>query len=134
MALQTETDKENSSMEPERIRQTVLGYIEAWYRGEAELGEKSLHPDLAKRIVRLNPETGEKKLEGMSAAALANRWRSGDGKKTPQENQLKEITVLDIHGRMASAELEAAAWVDYIHLAKINDEWVIINILWELKS
>jgi hypothetical protein len=56
------------SAEIEIIKQTVLGYIEAWVKGEPERGEKSLHPELAKRIVRVNPETGKDKLEGMSAA------------------------------------------------------------------
>ncbi len=123
----------NVTADIERIRQTVLGYIEAWYRGEPERGEKSLHPELAKRIVRINPETGKDRLEGMSASTLAERWRSGDGRDTPLERQLKEITVLDVSGRMASVKLEAAGWVDYLHLAKFDGEWVIVNILWEIK-
>jgi Putative lumazine-binding len=133
MAQQTETGKETLTADIESIKQTVLDYIEAWYKGEPERGEKSLHPELAKRIVRVNPETGKDKLEGMSAETLVERWRSGDG-KSPKGNQLKKVTVLDVHGRMASVKLEAAGWVDYMHLAKFNDEWVIINILWELKS
>ncbi len=34
------------------IRQTVLDYIESWYDGDAARMERSVHPDLAKRIVR----------------------------------------------------------------------------------
>ncbi len=44
---------------------------------------------------------------------------------------MKEVTVLEVHGRMASVKLEAAAWIDYMHLAKFNGRWVIVNILWE---
>jgi hypothetical protein len=25
----------------------------------------------------------------------------------------------------------AATWVDYMHLAKVNGQWVIMNVLWE---
>jgi hypothetical protein len=24
-------------------------------------------------------------------------------------------------------------WVDYMHIAKFNGKWVIVNVLWELK-
>ena len=125
--------KDSLSTEVDIIKQTVLGYIEAWYKGEPERGEKSLHPELAKRIARLNPKTGQNNLEQMSASTLAKRWRSGDGKSTPEEHQRKEVTILDVYGNMASVKLEASAWVDYMHLAKFNGEWVIVNILWELK-
>ena len=130
MTQKTKLDKDNLTVDNE-IKQTVLNYIEAWYRGEPERGEKSLHPELAKRIVRVDQETWKDRLEMMSASRLAER--SGDGKQTPKENQRKDITILDIHGNMASVKLETNAWVDYMHLAKFNNEWIIINILWELK-
>ena len=60
-----------------------MNYIEAWYQGDPERGIKSLHPDLAKRIVRTHPESGQDTLENMSAATLAERWRSGQGQATP---------------------------------------------------
>jgi hypothetical protein len=27
----------------------------------------------------------------------------------------------------------AADWINYLHLAKFNGRWVIVNVLWELK-
>ncbi len=133
MTVQTESKTKASSTEIEVIRQTVLNYIEAWYQQEPERGAKSLHPELAKRIVRTQTDSQSDTLENMSAARLTERWGSGDGQATPKENQKKEIKILDIHNRMASVKLEAAAWVDYMHLAKFNGQWVIVNILWELK-
>jgi hypothetical protein len=134
MTVNTEPDQGISPAELEAIRQTVLNYLEAWYRGEPERGAQSLHPDLAKRIVRTHPESGQDTLENMSAARLTERWGSGEGKATLPENQKKEVTVLDVHGRMASVKLEAATWVDYMHLSKVNDRWVIVNVLWEVKK
>ena len=134
MTAKTGSDKGTSSAEVEAIKQTVMNYLEAWYQGEPERGVGSLHPDLAKRIVRTDPESGQDILENMSAARLTERWRSGEGKATPRENQKKEVTVLDVYGGMASVKLETAAWVDYMHLAKVNDQWVIVNVLWERKK
>ena len=34
------------------IRAAALDYLEGWYAGDAARMERSLHPDLAKRIVR----------------------------------------------------------------------------------
>jgi len=132
MTMQKKPDEDNLKADAE-IKQAVLNYIEAWYRGEPERGNRSLHPELAKRIVKVDPDTGENRLEMMSASTLYERWQSGDGKKTPKELQLKDVTILNKYGDMASVKLETGAWVDYMHLAKFNNEWVIINILWELK-
>ena len=134
MTIKKGPNKDASSPELEAIKQTVLNYLEAWYQGEPRRGVGSLHPDLAKRIVLTHPESGKDTLDNMSAARLAERWGSGDGKATPPEDQKKEVTVLDVHGGMASVKLEAAAWIDYMHLAKVNGRWVIVNILWERKS
>jgi hypothetical protein len=134
MTVKTRSDQGTSSPEEKAIKQTVLNYLEAWYRGEPERGVGSLHPDLAKRIVRTDPESGRDILENMSAGRLAERWRSGDGKATPREDQKKEVTVLDVCGGMASVKLEAAAWVDYMHLSKVDGRWVIVNVLWERKK
>ena len=120
--------------EKELVQQAVLDYIDAWYEQDAEKGERRLHPDLVKRIMRTDPDTGGNFLELMSAEKLAGRWRSGDGKKTPKEDQRKDVTILDMYGKMACVKLETATWVDYMQLAKYDENWLIVNILWELKS
>jgi hypothetical protein len=127
------TKQETSTANVEAIRQAALDYIEAWYEGDASRGEKCLHPDLAKRMARVDPETGKSALVPLSATKLKEAWASGNGTKTPEGKRLKEITILDVFGDMASVKLVAADWVDYMHLAKFNGEWVIVNVLWDLK-
>jgi hypothetical protein len=116
-----------------KIRQTALDYCESWYAGDAERMEKCLHPELAKRIVRTDPETGRSKLDQMSAMRLVQSTRKGYGTRTPQEMQLKNIDILDIFGNAASVKAEMSGWIDYMHIAKSNGEWVIVNVLWERK-
>lgn len=115
------------------ITQTALDYIEGWYDANPERMERALHPDLAKRIVRTNPQTGQQMLGQMSAMGLVMGVRGGGGKNTPKERQMKDVTVLDVFGNAASAKIVASDWVDYLHLAKWNGRWVIVNVLWELK-
>jgi hypothetical protein len=123
---------QSSDADREAIRQAALDYIEGWYEGNAERMERALHPDLAKRIVRTNPQ-GQSQLGQMNAMGLVQGTRRGGGKETPKERQQKDITVLDVFGNAASAKIVASDWVDYLHLAKFNGRWVIVNVLWELK-
>ena len=114
------------------IKQAALDYIEGWYEGNAERMERALHPDLAKRIVRTDKE-GRSSLGQMSAMSLVQGTRRGGGKQTPKERQQKDVTILDVFENAASAKVVASDWVDYLHLAKFNGRWVIVNVLWELK-
>ena len=114
------------------IKQTALDYIEGWYEGDAERMERALHPELAKRIVRSNPQ-GQSRLDQMSAMSLVMGTRRGGGKQTPKEKQQKDVTVLDVFENAASAKIVASDWVDYLQLARWNGRWVIVNVLWELK-
>lgn len=114
------------------ITAAALDYIEGWYEGNPERMERALHPDLAKRIVHTNAE-GRSSLGQMSAMSLVQGVKRGGGKDTPKEKQQKDVTILDVYGNTASVKLIASDWIDYLHIAKSNGRWVIVNVLWELK-
>jgi hypothetical protein len=122
---QTDADRE-------AIKRTALNYAEGWYEGNAEKMESALSPDLAKRIVRNNPQ-GQSNLGQMTALALVQGTRGGFGKQTPKEEQQKDVTILDAMSNSAAVKLEMRDWVDYMHIGKMNGKWVIINVLWEMK-
>jgi hypothetical protein len=115
------------------IRQTALDYIEGWYEGNAERMERALHPELAKRIVRTDSKSGRSRLDQMSALSLVQATRARASQATPKEQQQKEVTILDLFENAASVKIVANDWIDYLHLARFNGRWVIINVLWELK-
>ena len=115
------------------IKQTALDYIEGWYEGNAERMEKALHPELAKRMVETNPANSRSRLNQMSAMSLVQGTRNGFGKNTPKDKQQKDVTILDVYENAASVKVVATDWIDYLHVAKFNGKWVIVNVLWELK-
>jgi hypothetical protein len=115
------------------IRQTALDYVEGWYEGNAERMERALHPDLAKRIVSKDSKTGKDRLDSMSAETLVKYTREGGGTKNPKESQQKDVKILDVYENMASVRVTFARWVDFVHLAKFDGRWVIVNVLWEYK-
>jgi hypothetical protein len=120
-----------SASDSSAIRQTALDYIEGYYDGDGARMERALHPELAKRIVRTN-EQGRSQLGQMSAMTLVVGTRAGGGKDTPVAERRKDVTIFDIYRNAASAKVDASGWVDYLHLAKWNGRWVIVNVLWEL--
>ena len=122
-----------SNAEATAIRQTALDYIEGWYEGNADRMERALHPELAKRIVRTNPQNKQSRLDQMSAMSLVQGTRRGGGRNTPKERQHKDVTILDVYENAASVKIMASDWIDYLHMAKFNGRWVIVNVLWELK-
>jgi hypothetical protein len=115
------------------IEKTALDYIEGWYEGNPERMERSLHPELAKRIVRQDAKSGRSRLDQMSAMTLVQGTRTGYGKKTPPDKQQKDVTILDLYENSASVKVVASEWIDYLHVARYNGRWVIVNVLWELK-
>ena len=114
------------------IKRTALNYAEGWYEGNADKMESALSPDLAKRIAQTNAQ-GQSSLGQMTAMRLVQATRGGSGKSTPAAEQQKDVTILDVLGGAATVKLEMRDWVDYMHIAKMNGKWVIVNVLWEYK-
>lgn len=115
------------------ITQAALDYIQGYYTGDAERMERALHPDLAKRIVRTNPANQRSALEQMSAMTLVQITRMMANRPVPEDQRRDEVKILDIFGSVASVRVDAAAWIDYLHVAKWNGEWKIVNVLWEMR-
>ncbi len=114
------------------IRATALDYVEGYYEGNADRMERALHPHLAKRIARTDAN-GRTRVDQMSAMELVQIIRLGTGKNIPKDKQIKNVTILDVFGNTASVKAEMLEWVDYMHIAKVNGQWKIINVLWEMK-
>lgn len=122
---QTDADREG-------VKRAALDYAESFYEGNGEKMEAALSPDLAKRIANTNAQ-GRSSLGQMSALTLVQIIRTGSGKNTPKDEQIKNVTILDMMTNSATVKLEMRDWVDYMHIAKMNGKWVIVNVLWENK-
>jgi hypothetical protein len=127
-AVQAQTSADSAA-----IRAAALDYVEGWYTGDAARMERALHPELAKRIVNTNPQNGRNSLGQQSAMTLVQSTRNGGGKDTPSEQMQKDVAILDIYQNTASVRATMSGWIDYMHMARWNGRWVIVNVLWELK-
>ena len=112
------------------IRATALDYIDGWYAADGARMERALHPELAKRNVFSDP-SGRSRLIQMSAMTLVQGTRNGGGATIPAAQRVDSVKILDIYGGAASVRVRAATWIDYMHMAKFNGQWRILNVLWE---
>ncbi|MHB1329910.1 MAG: nuclear transport factor 2 family protein [Gemmatimonadales bacterium] len=105
----------------------VRDYLVAWYDGDAALMEQVLHPELAKRNVGTDA-AGRSRFGQMGAMAMVRATRGRT--RQPADQRLLEVTLLDLQGGTASAKVVSWDFIDYVHLAKVDGRWMIINDLW----
>lgn len=133
IALLFSLDEASIGEEKAAIRQAALDYIEGWYEGDAERMERALHPDLSKKGVQILPKTGRTVFSFASASMMVEYTKAGLG-KNPEKKQKVEVAILDVFKNTASVKTVSPDFVDYIHLAKYNGEWKIVNVLWEMNK
>ena len=121
-----------SAADSAAIRETAMDYMMGWYTGDPERMGRALHPELAKRIVNTD-SAGASHLSNMGAERLIEGTRRGFGKETPADQRQADPVILDIFGNTASVRATMRNWVDYMHMARWNGRWVIVNVLWEMK-
>lgn len=122
-----------SASDSAAIRATALHYIEGWFAGEPDRMSRALHPELVKRIVVTDDVTGRDWIDGMGTTKLVEGTRRGFGEEVPEEERRTDVTILDVTGKAASVKVDAGPWVDYMHLVRVNGEWKILNVLWEMR-
>jgi putative lumazine-binding protein len=116
----------------EAVRQAALDYVEGVYNVDPSRIERSVHPKLAKLGFSRPPDeenyrpasttTFERLIE------IANSYNK-EGKLS--KDAPKEITILDVLDQIATVKLVAEWGIDYMHLAKIDGKWLIVNVLWQ---
>jgi len=117
----------------QKIKTAAMDYIEGWYEADEARMKRALHPDLAKRKVFIDPETGESKLRNLTTDQMLKYTKAGGSKDTLIEQRNIEIKILDILKNTASVKIVSVKFTDYVHMIKWKGEWVIINVVWENK-
>lgn len=114
--------------EVKAIEAVAYDYVDGQLEGDPARVARALHPDLAKRAVTTDPDE-KLALRRMSKAELVQLTREG-ALKTPRDQWSRTVRVLDIAGNAAVARVETPWFVDYFHLGRFGDRWVIVNALW----
>jgi len=120
----------DQSQDKEAITKAALDYIEGWFEGSAERMDRALHPQLAKRMVVLNPQGGPEKFIHLTKDQMVEATGKGGGKAVAPDKRAIRVTILDIYRGIASVRVDSVAYIDYLHLAKSEGGWKIVNVLW----
>jgi hypothetical protein len=105
------------------IEATVRDYFEGWYDADVDRMRRALHPALAKRTLR------EGDVRSVTRDRMVELTGAGEGRPDGSDRTL-EISVLDVHGDIATAVVRSAVYREYVHLVRTDDGWRIVNALW----
>jgi len=114
------------------IEATCFDYVDGQLEGDPARVARSLHPDLAKRMVLGETPDERLGLRRMSREELVSLTRQG-ALKTPREQWDRSCRVLDVTDTAASVRLETPWFVDYFHMGRFGERWIIVNALWYSK-
>lgn len=112
------------------IRMAALDYAEGWYEGDALRMERCLHPNLAKRRLKADPETGETTLEHFSKEDMVRFTREGGGADVPRDSLRYEVSIMEVMQEVTMVRCQTARYVDFLQLARSNGRWLIVNVLY----
>lgn len=111
------------------VREAVLDYVEGIYEVEPSRIERSVHPELAKRgYGRRDGVYCEIPMSYERLVKLAANYNT-DG-EIPADAP-KEVVIYEVLDKTASVKLIADWGIDYMHLAKYDGKWKIVNVLWQ---
>ncbi|MEM9000267.1 MAG: nuclear transport factor 2 family protein [Bacteroidota bacterium] len=118
-----------------QIKQVVLDYIESQHHVKPEQFERAVHPRMVKRTFWTDKSTQKEYLRETftDAMILLAESYNQNGDKFPEKPK-KEVILLDVTSKMASAKLIADEWIDYLHIIKLNEKWQIVNVLWQFND
>jgi hypothetical protein len=120
-----------SDKEREAVKQAVLDYVEGVYEVKPERIERSVHPDLAKRGFFIKKGESVYSPHVMTYQELVDLAKNYNKNGRVPKDAPKEIVIFDVSDQTATIKLTAVWGIDYMHLAKYDGKWKIINVLWQ---
>jgi hypothetical protein len=122
-----------SSKDQEGIENAALDYMEGALSGDAVRVERAVHSELTKVTFMKLPKTETVVLRKAGSSRLIELVRAGAVTTEPAEWNVK-VTIQDAREGLASVVVTSSKFYDCLQIAKIGDQWKIINVLWEPMS
>lgn len=118
------TAKSQTTNDSTQIKQAALDYIEGWFYKDASRIDKACHFEFVKRSILTR--------DSVDFLATINKSRMDyiTLHHRNREYQLKtEVSILDAMPTIASVKVIFNECIEYLHIAKLNDKWKIVNNL-----
>jgi hypothetical protein len=131
IALPLQAAQSGAAADRAAVQQAALDYVEGIYTSDVARIERSVHPQLTKRgFWRESPTLPWGPQSTMTydqLVALTKTWNA----KKDRDTTIKKVDIYEVLDQTASAKITAMWGVDYLHLAKYDGRWKIINIVWQ---
>lgn len=111
------------------VERACLDYVEGVYEMKPDLIKRGVHPDL-KKFGYARTKDGYRSIPMTfdQLVNLAGTWNK-DGRAGADAP--KKVEIFDVLDKTASAKLTAHWGIDYFHLVKEDDQWLIYQVLWQ---
>lgn len=117
-----------SAADREAVRQAVLDYVEGVYNVDPTRIERSVHPRMAKLGFFRGPDDADyRDGSAMTFERLKDVARNFNREGRVPQDAPKQIDIYEVLDKTASVKLTAHWGVDYMHLAKLDGRWMIIE-------
>jgi hypothetical protein len=117
------------------ITAVIRDYVEGWFTADAERMRRALHPELVKRSIWHDLQSDTWKVEHiLTAETMVGFTQKGGGSAHQKFEKAYEIEVLDVFRHIATVKASSYPYMDYLHLAKIDGRWWIVNCLYEVRQ
>jgi putative lumazine-binding protein len=124
--------QQQTNADREAVRQAVLDYVEGIYNVEPARIERSVSPNLAKMgFYRPPADSAYRPGRAMTFQQLVEISKNFNKDGKLSKDAPKDIVIYDVLDQTATVKLTADWGTDYMHLAKIDGKWMIVNVLWQ---
>ena len=125
------TTTAQTAADKDAVRQAALDYVEGVYQVDPSRIERSVHKNLTKRGFWREPAEAAYRPESVMTFDQLMKLTAAWNKDGKRDTSIKQVEVLDVLDQTASAKIVAMWGIDYMHLAKYDGRWQIINIVWQ---
>ena len=109
-----------------------MDYINAFYNTEPIRLEKCVYPEVVRRgYYWKGLDSSYSDLRVMTYAQMIQFAKDWNKSQWLPANAVKNIDVLDVQDKTASVKINVFWGIEYLQLAKIDNQWKIVNILWQ---
>ena len=124
MALITLNAKSQTTNDSIQIKQAALDYIEGWYYRDASRVDKAVHFEFVKRSIFSGDSIDFLRTINKSQMDYITLYHPD------RDYQLDtEVFILDAMSTVASVKLIFNECIEYLHVAKLDGRWLIVNNL-----
>lgn len=129
----TMVNAQSADSDRKAVEKACMDYIMCFYKADTLIAKQSIHPKVQKRGFFFPPDqkayTDQLEMPYPRFMRVVKTWNA-DGKQA-NDQSLRKVEIFDVADKTASAKVTAVWGIDYIHLAKIDDHWWVMNVMWQ---